>query len=119
MTAGPHKVGVTFIARTFAESDVILKSFTPVEALAGWSGLEESTSRPFSPAGMKETPSRARIFVCKPANPNEELPRHADSHQRRKEVYRRPVTERDLTAPLAFYRASRNAEISTTGSKTA
>src|SRR5207247_4542118 len=27
--AGPHKVGVTFIARTFAESDNVLRSITP------------------------------------------------------------------------------------------
>jgi hypothetical protein len=27
--AGPHKVGVTFIARTFAESDNVLRSFNP------------------------------------------------------------------------------------------
>ena len=29
VTAGPHKVGVTFIARTFAESDEVLHSFRP------------------------------------------------------------------------------------------
>ena len=65
---------------------------------------------PFSPAGMKETPSRARIFVCKPANPNEELPCATQILTNvAKKAYRRPVTERDLTAPLAFFRAARNA----------
>ena len=29
VTAGPHKVGVTFVARTFAESDEVLFSFRP------------------------------------------------------------------------------------------
>ena len=29
VTAGPHKVGVTFVARTFAESDDVLFSFRP------------------------------------------------------------------------------------------
>src|SRR5262245_48270909 len=63
--AGPHRVGVTFIARTFAESDNVLRSFTPgggVGRIVKIGGVE--VTGPFSPAGIHETPSRARIFVC-------------------------------------------------------
>ena len=67
--AGPHKIGVTFIARSHAESDEVLYSFKP-------GALEERIPRvgsvevvgPFNPAGIGDTPSRARIFVCRPAS---------------------------------------------------
>ena len=68
VTAGPHQVGVTFIARTYAESDDVLYEFKP-------GGGEERIPRvgslevvgPFNPAGLSETPSRKRIFVCRPS----------------------------------------------------
>jgi len=111
--AGPHKVGVTFVARTFAESDNVLKSFTPgggVSRIVRISGVD--VVGPFSPAGIHETPSRSRVFVCRPsntANANEELSCATQilSNVARR-AFRRPVTERDLAAPLAFYRAARN-----------
>ena len=111
--AGPHKVGVTFVARTFAESDNVLKSFTPgggVSRIVRISGVDVVGQ--FSPAGIHETPSRSRVFVCRPsntANANEELSCATQilSNVARR-AFRRPVTERDLAAPLAFYRAARN-----------
>jgi hypothetical protein len=48
--------------------------------------------------------------VCRPANAGEELPcatRILTAVAQR--AYRRPVTERDLAAPLAFYRAARTS----------
>ena len=107
--AGPHNVGVTFIARTFAESDVILHSFTPgggVGRIPRVGGLE--VVGPFTPAGVAETPSRRRIFSCRPANPSEELScatQIISSAARR--AFRRPVSEQDLAPPLAFYKEAR------------
>ena len=67
--AGPHKVGVTFVARTFAESDEILllrsRRACGDERIPRVGGLE--VVGPFSPAGLGDTPSRRRIFVCRPA----------------------------------------------------
>jgi mono/diheme cytochrome c family protein len=107
--AGPHKVGVTFIARTLAESDVILHSFTPgggVGRSPRVGGVE--VVGPFIPVGVAETPSRRRIFSCRPANTNEELTcatQIISTAARR--AFRRPVSEQDLAAPLAFYREAR------------
>ena len=70
VTAGPHKVGVTFIARSYAESDEVLYSFRPgvgEERIPRVGSLE--VVGPFNPAGLSETPSRQRIFVCRPAQP--------------------------------------------------
>jgi mono/diheme cytochrome c family protein len=111
VTAGPHKVGVTFIARSYAESDEVLFAFRP--------GLgEERIPRvatmevvgPFNPAGLSATPSRDRIFVCHPSSAGEELPcatKIVSTFARR--AFRRPVTDADLQAPLGFYRAARES----------
>ena len=109
VTAGPHKIGVTFVARTYAESDEVLHSFRPgvgEDRIARVSGVE--IVGPFKAAGLSDTPSRRRIFVCRPANAAEELPcatRILSTMARR--AFRRPVTEQDLAAPLAFYKAAR------------
>jgi len=122
VTAGPHKIGVTFIARSYAESDEVLYSFRP--------GGEDRIARigsveivgPFNPAGLSETPSRKRIFVCRPsASP--------DTHVQDDDVacatkifstfarraFRRPVTGSDVEAPLAFYKTARQTADFDTG----
>ena len=109
VTAGPHKVGVTFIARTFAESDEVLFSFRPG---AGEERIQRVGSieiqGPFTPAGLSETPSRQRIFVCRPKTSSDELACATmilSSMARR--AFRRPVTDQDLAAPMSFYKNGR------------
>jgi len=109
VTAGPHKVGVTFIARTFAESDDVLYSFRPA---AGEDRIPRVGSieiqGPFTPTGLADTTSRQRVFVCRPASPADELPcatKVLSAFARR--AFRRPVTEQDLAAPLSFYSSAR------------
>jgi mono/diheme cytochrome c family protein len=106
--AGPHKVGVTFVARTFAESDNVLYSFNTgsgVTRIPRVGGVE--VVGPYNPAGLSDTPSRQRIFVCRPANPNEDMACATEILTNiARRAYRRPVTERDLVAPLAFFRSS-------------
>ena len=109
VTAGPHAIAATFIARTFAESDELLYSFRPG---VGEDRIPRITSieivGPFSPAGVGETPSRARVFVCRPSNASQEdacASRILSTLARR--AFRRPLTEQDLKAPLAFYAKGR------------
>jgi hypothetical protein len=109
ISAGPHKVGVTFIARTYAESDEVLFSFRPgvgEERIPRVGSVE--IQGPFTAAGVSDTPSRRRILVCRPASAAEELPcatRILSSLARR--AFRRPLTDQDLDAPLAFYKSAR------------
>ena len=66
---------------------------------------------PYDAVGPGETPSRERIFVCRPARESEEdgcAQRIIETLMRR--AYRRPVTARDFAGPLAFYREARAAE---------
>src|SRR5688572_15816276 len=68
-TAGPHKIGVTFVARTFAESDEVLHAFKPgvgEDRIVRVGSVE--VQGPFTAAGVGNTPSRDRVFVCRPAN---------------------------------------------------
>jgi len=108
VTAGSHKVGVTFIARTFAESDDVLYSFRPAgeDRIPRVGSIE--IQGPFTPTGLADTTSRQRVFVCRPTTAADEQPcatkilsafaRHA---------FRRPVTDQDLAAPLSFYSSGR------------
>jgi mono/diheme cytochrome c family protein len=109
VTAGPHKVGVAFIARTFAESDDILHSFKPSageDRIPRIGSLE--IQGPFNPTGVSNTPSRSRVFVCRPKNAGDE-PSCAKTilSSLARKAYRRPITDADLEAPLAFYSAAR------------
>jgi len=109
VTAGPHKVGVTFIARTFAESDEVLFSFRPgvgEERIQRVGSIE--IQGPFTAAGLSDTPSRQRIFVCRPRAASDEIPCATmilSSMARR--AFRRPVTDQDLAAPMSFYKSAR------------
>jgi hypothetical protein len=109
VTAGPHKVGVMFVARTFAEPDEVLHSFRPSageDRIPRIGSLE--IQGPFNPTGVSATPSRARVFVCRPKNQNDELlcAKTILTSIARK-AYRRPITDADLEAPLSFYGAAR------------
>ena len=64
-----------------------------------------SITGPYAAKGAGDTPSRRRIFVCRPAEPSQEdaCARQILSTLMRR-AYRRPVSEADLERPLAFYR---------------
>jgi len=72
-TAGMHRVAVTFLARTFAESDSRLFDVAPG---GGQDKIKRLTSfevrGPFDAKGVAETDSRRRIFSCYPRSPSEE-----------------------------------------------
>ena len=71
-TAGVHRLGVTFLHRSFAESDRVLPSMIPgdgQEAVMTLSGVE--IFGPVTPKGLSMTPSRERIFVCYPNDASE------------------------------------------------
>jgi hypothetical protein len=114
--AGPHRVGVTFIARSSAEQIEPLHGFVPVDGMAvlvqGVSGgprIDNITIRgPFNANGVSNTPSRSKLFVCVPEIASEE----ADCATRifanvARQAFRRPITESDLAGALEFYEQGR------------
>jgi hypothetical protein len=104
-TAGPHKVGVTFIRRTFAESDDRLEPPIPGTLQDRILSIPSVEVRgPFNPTGLSTTPSREKIFTCYPENSSgEETCALSIITNFATLAYRRPVTESDMAPLLSFY----------------
>ena len=107
--AGPHRVGIAFVQRSFAQSD------SPLQPVAMLPEMERAPtipgldiSGPFNVTGIADTESRKRIFVCKPANASEEpaCARTILTHLAM-QAFRRPVNDEDMKPPMAFYAMGR------------
>lgn len=109
LTSGPHKIGVAFIARSFAESDEFLHdlgSNRGMDRIARARGLQ--INGPLATTGVIDTPSRRKVMICEPASAAAEM----DCARRifanlARQAFRRPVTDADLDAPLRFFAAGR------------
>ena len=100
-TAGPHKVGVAFKRRTFAESDDQLQLFAPGGGQDRLYRINSFQVRgPFNAKGLSATPSRDRIFVCK-------APQRACAQTivatLAKRAYRRSVSADDVNELMQYY----------------
>jgi hypothetical protein len=110
--AGFHKVGVSTPVRSFVESESLLESFIPGGGRGGAGGAQAvSVTGPYDPTDpVLETPNRAKVFVCHPAGVADELPCaqkiFANVAHR---AFRRPITDKDVAAPLAFFKESRSS----------
>lgn len=114
--AGPHSIAAAVLLRSHAETDALIKPFmrTTIDGLdiTGDPSMDRMTVEgPLDPAGSGDTPSRRKIFVCKPADAQAELPcarkiLSALLHR----AYRRPVNDSDLETPLSFYQRQRNSK---------
>ena len=109
-TAGPHKVAVTFVHHTFAESDARLAEQVP-------GGAQDKVLRlasfevkgPYKVTGISDTPSRVRIFLCHPATAQEE-PACAQKiiGTLAERAFRRPLTDEDLQPFVKIYDEGRH-----------
>jgi hypothetical protein len=105
-TAGPHKVGVTFRRRTFAESEDRRQMFVPgggQDRVFRVSSFQ--ISGPFDASGLSTTPSRERIFTCHPDR-GDEPDRCAEQiiTELASRAFRRPLAEADIGELLEYYR---------------
>jgi len=108
LKAGPKLIGVTFVQRTDARDEAILR---PRMRSRGTQPAITSVtiSGPYNATAGGDTPSRRRIFICRPASAADELPcarRILATLARR--AYRRPITETDLRDLLPFYERGRS-----------
>ncbi|HWN85103.1 MAG TPA: DUF1592 domain-containing protein [Vicinamibacterales bacterium] len=107
-TAGPHRIGVAFKRRTFAESDDQLQMFAKGGGQDRFYRIGSFQVRgPFNPQGLSATPSRDRIFVCQPPAGATAEARSACAKtiigSLAKRAYRRPVTAEDVNELFAYY----------------
>jgi mono/diheme cytochrome c family protein len=112
--AGPRDIGVTFVKKSSALIETTRQPWLRRHA-ADYDDQRTqpvvyslSLAGPYATTGLGDTPSRRRIFTCRPARPADEpgcaktilsaLARHA---------YRRAVTEQDVKVLLGFYEEGR------------
>jgi hypothetical protein len=115
--AGQRTVTVTFVQRSFAESDERFR----IAALEGGQdrvhGIHALQIRgPLSVTGISETPARKKIFICEPRDAAEEpdCARQIISNLAER-AFRRPLTKKDIDELLVFYEASRKTADFETG----
>jgi mono/diheme cytochrome c family protein len=87
-----------------------LKTFEVVHLSANPEIANVLVGGPYNVTGRGATPSRAKIFTCRPTSPSAEVPcaRKILTNLAHR-AFRRPVTEADITPLLAFYRSGRKA----------
>jgi hypothetical protein len=118
--AGMHKIAVSTPARSLIENESMLQAFVPGGSGPAYGGAggrggapagAVTVNGPFNPAGGRvDTVSRQRIFVCQPPDTSEEAAcasRIFTNIARR--AFRRPVTDKDVAAPMAFFKQARAA----------
>ena len=115
LKAGPHEIGVAFLERSATENTLRLQSFIrssndTLDPSGHPHLLTFTVTGPFNPTGPGDTPSRRRIFTCRPANTNEELPCARKilatlSHR----AYRGMSTPADLQRLMEFYESGRRS----------
>jgi mono/diheme cytochrome c family protein len=116
--AGPRDVGVAFIRRNSAESDEPLQPFTRDLDLQNMNGIplveHLQIAGPFDPTGPGDTPSRRRIFVCRPGGANARAREANETACATKilstlarRAYRQPVSPNDVQTLMDFYQAGR------------
>jgi len=118
--AGPRTVAITFVRRNHAVSDEPLQPHERNHDLQDMNGLPQidhvNLTGPFDPTGPGDTPSRRRIFTCKPAAGADEAAcaRKVLSTLARR-AYRRPLTADDMVPVMEQYEAGRKGGSFDTG----
>ena len=111
--AGPHEVGATFPRKSFALLETVRQPYPAHFNMDRHPRVQPavrsvSITGPFDTRGAGDTPSRRRIFVCRPAGAADE-PACAKTilSSLARRAYRRTVTDADLEVPLGLYRDAR------------
>jgi hypothetical protein len=119
--AGPHTVTAAFVENMPVQDAVRLQSFLRSSAdNFDWAGRPHiqmlTIAGPFNADGPGDTPSRRRIFFCKPAGRSAELPcaKQIISTLARR-AYRQPVSDANLQQILPFYETGRRQGTFETG----
>ena len=112
---GPRLVGASFVDRAVAAREGAGPTRLPTSELRNTERAPMNVGSieiegPLSAAGPPDSPSRRRIFVCRPAGgeDDESCARQVLRTLARR-AYRRAVTTRDVESLLAFYRTGRSA----------
>jgi hypothetical protein len=106
--AGPHEIGVAFLRKNSSETAEPLELHSYDHDLQNMNGIPQvdhvDITGPLQPTNSGDTPTRERIFVCRPANAAEQTlcARRIISTLARR-AYRGMVSETDLNSLMSFY----------------
>ena len=111
--AGPHRVAAAFIRRADGPYEDLIRPHDWSFAGGGSGGAGVTTlphvrdlviKGPHQVTGLSDTPSRRRIFTCRPTEPAEARPCARRILARLgREAYRRTLTPRDVDGLLSFF----------------
>jgi len=114
LKAGPHEIGVAFLRRSAVQNSLRLQPFirssNDTLDTSGHPHVDTFTiTGPFNATGPGDTPSRRKIFVCKPGSSADEpaCARKIISTLARR-AYRGQETEKDLQRLVDFYQKGRS-----------
>ena len=113
VTAGVHEVVVTFIERSRVATDDLIAGGAQYSGFAfkGYLRLPRligpvEVAGPYAATSATRTPSREKLFICKPEAPEQE---RACAERITRDLagraFRRPVTKDDMDGLMAFYDA--------------
>jgi mono/diheme cytochrome c family protein len=115
VAAGPHDFAVTFLKEGSSLTETLRQPtdsrFNDLRYARTAPAIDQiSVTGPYAPRGSGDTPSRRRLFVCRPAGPDkaqEEKCAATILSTLMRRAYRRPIVRADLDEPMAFYRKGR------------
>ena len=109
MRAGPRRIVATFVQSSFALGESVVRM--PQRNRGLQPAITDVVLRgPTSAVGPGRTPSRDRIFVCRPSGVVEEAPCAEEILSTlARRAYRRPVNDADLQRLLPLYQMGRAA----------
>jgi hypothetical protein len=112
VTAGPHEIGFTFIEQPTREQNVwqpVLRDSLEAHNPSGIPKLRTGNIEgPYNVTGISDTPTRKRLFTCKPTAAAQEATCASQilSGVARR-AFRRPIVGADIASPMAFYHDAR------------
>ena len=115
ITAGPHRVSAAFIRRFEGPSQDLIAPLewslasTSIADAYGFTTLphlrDMAITGPFSATGVSRTPSRARIFTCRPDTVPQQMVCAREIVSRlASQAFRRTAGERDVNALMELYK---------------
>ena len=112
--AGPHTIGAAFIKKNHAPVEDVIQPFEfslfepAVDGDPDWTFVPHlasmSVTGPFNVSGVSDTPTRNKIFVCRPANERDEASCAREIVEAlATRAYRHPVDREQLSTLMDFY----------------
>ena len=113
LTAGPHAITATFPVKSFGVSESLskplLRSYPSPNSVAGLPAVSRIiVTGPLAAAGRGDTPTRRRIFTCRPAAAAAEAACAEEIISAlARRAYRGVATDEDVRELIGFYEAGR------------